>query len=125
MLGDERLEPRQHLGVAAERHLRVVELLERSHAHILEAGALALRERLAREVREGRAAPEGERPLQHLDGRLRITGGKLASPLRDERLEALGIDVAGLDLQLVAVVAGEDDLSGAARQRARERLPQP
>ena len=66
MLGDERLELADQLGVAAAGQIGVDPLLERRQPQLLETGDLGLRERLVGEVGERRPAPKRERLAQLL-----------------------------------------------------------
>ena len=120
MLADERLEAAHDLGVAAEREVRVGELLLRRDPELLEAADLRLREMLVGEVRQRRPAPQGEPALQRRGRRRRAAGGELAPALLEQPLEAAGVQLLRPDGQHVAVIAGGE---GAAA--ARERLPQP
>ena len=121
VLRDQRLERAHHLGVAAERHLRLEQLLERGHADVLEPRALALRERLLGEVGERASAPQSQRPLEQLDGALRVGRDGAVAALGDEPLEAVRVDAVGLHPQLVAVLARQDHVVRAASVfRSRE-----
>ena len=57
VLADERLELPDQLGMAAERQLCLVEILDRGHTQVLQPRDLTLRELLGDEVGERRAAP--------------------------------------------------------------------
>lgn len=59
---DQRLELGDQLGVAPQRQLGLHQLLTRRHAELLQPRRLRPRERLVREVREGRPTPERQRP---------------------------------------------------------------
>ena len=74
VLGDQRVELADHLGVAAEREPRLDELLGDRDPQLLQPRALAVGERRVREVRERRPAPLGERALERRRGRL--AGGR-------------------------------------------------
>jgi len=62
--GDRRLELRDQLGVPARCEVRVEPCLERREPELFQARDLGLRERLVRQVRERRAAPEPKRAAQ-------------------------------------------------------------
>ena len=72
MLGDERLQLADELGVPAELELGVDPLLDRGEAQLLEAGDLALGEGVVGEVGQRLAAPERERLGERAGGRLRV-----------------------------------------------------
>ena len=64
VLGDQRLELRHQLVMAAERQVGVDAILERREPQLLQPGDLALRVRLAAEIGERLAVPERERIAQ-------------------------------------------------------------
>ena len=86
VLGDQRLQLPDHLGVAAERQLGLDQLLERRDAQVVEPGDLALRERLVGEIRQRRAAPQRQRLLERRQRRARA--GRRPAPLRPRRRAA-------------------------------------
>ena len=105
VLADQRLQPADHLGVAAERELRLDELLARGDPQLLEPGDLGLRERLVGEVGQRRAAPERERALERGGGRRRAARGELAPALaRAAARSGAASSCSGLDGQRVAVL---------------------
>ncbi len=138
---DERLELGDELCMPAEREIRLDPLLDGDRAQLLEPRDLGLRERLVQEVRERRAAPEGERLAQRTLGRCRISPSERPAPLLGETREAVEIDPLRSELELVARRArrdhgaerltelGDVDLDGVRRRvglLARpERLDQP
>jgi hypothetical protein len=124
MLADQRLELWHHLVMAAQLQLRLHQLLERRGPEVCQPGDLALDEWLVRDVREGRAAPQRERPLERPNGVLRAALGQLASALGDQQLELVRVELLRIEPQLVAVVAGHDDVGGAVAARPGERLAQ-
>ena len=71
VLGDQRLELADQVGVAAEREVGLDPFLDRRQAQVLEPSDLCLRERLERELGQRRAAPERERLVQRVGGALR------------------------------------------------------
>jgi hypothetical protein len=111
MLADQRLQLPHHLGMGAERQLGLDQLLERRDAQVIEPSDLALREPLIGEVRQGRAAPQRQRPLKRRSGAFRAARGEFAPPLGDETLEAVRVEAFGIELQLIAVFAGDDQVS--------------
>ena len=98
VLSHERLELADQLGVAAELELGRDALLERAEAQLLEPGDLRLGERLVRELRECRPAPERQ-CLREQPGALVRRGS--ARPL-DSLLEPGDVELAGLDVDDVA-----------------------
>src|SRR5262249_56843039 len=105
----EPLELADELRVAAELEIGVDPLLEREYAQLLEARDLICRERFVREVRKRRAAPEAERLVQ----RLRV------APL-EKPLEALEVELAGLDLDGVAGGSRDDPLCAEELAQLRD-----
>jgi hypothetical protein len=118
LLGDERLEPCDRLGVAPGGELGVDRQFERPHAKLLEATDLRPGERLGGDVGEWGAAPELERGTgETVRGTRWLAGGLL-----DQLLEAQRVDRALGQTKLVAAPAGEDLGLGAA---LAERLAKP
>ena len=97
VLGDERRELADELGMTAERELGVDSVLERCEAQLLEPRACGLGEALVGEVRERRAAPERER-LAQLRRRVRECG---LSRVPQQRLEPVEVDLILLDLEQI------------------------
>ena len=124
VLGDQRLELADHVGVPAERELGLDQLLERHHAQIFEPGDLGLRESLVREVGQRRAPPERERPLERRNGALRATGCQLAAPLGDQPLEPVRVQGLRVKLQLVATLTRDEKVSGGTAVLTGERPAQ-
>ena len=87
VLGDQRLELADQLGVAAEREVGLDPLLERRQPQVLEPAALGLGERLVRELGERRPAPERERLAQHRRGPFRVAVRERLAPLGEQPLE--------------------------------------
>ena len=105
LLGDQRLEPADRLGVAPGGELGVDRQLDRPQVKLLEAADLGAGERLGGDVGERGAAPQLERG----GGQAVRPGARpLASGLLDQLLEAQGVDRARGQAQLVAAPAGED-----------------
>ena len=92
MVPDERLELRQHGGVAAERELRLEALLERGEPQLLEPRDRRLRERLVGEVGERCAAPEPERTTEQVGGALRIAALERLGRVVRPALEAVEVE---------------------------------
>ena len=102
---DERLELGNELGVAAEGEVGLDPLLESGQAQLLEASDLALRERLGREVRKRRSAPERECGPQGLRCTLGLACGEELSTLAEQALETGEVELLGLERQQVPVPA--------------------
>ena len=100
--------------VAAELDLRLDPVLERGQPELVEAGDLALEERLEREVGERGPAPERERVAQGCGALGRRQGPRVVH----QALEPAGVDRAGVDAQQVAGRAGLDHFLA-------ERVPEP
>src|SRR4051794_33508549 len=100
----EALELSDRLAVATERQVGLDPVLEGGEAKLLEASELGLQRGLEPEVVEGRPAPERQRLRQLLGG-----GGRVAcrSGLADELAEAVEVELAGLDVQLITRRAGD------------------
>ena len=81
------------VGVAAERELRVDELLVRRDPQLLQPRDRGLGERLVGEVGERGAAPQGEAALQRGGGGRRMAGGELAPAPVEEVLEAARVEL--------------------------------
>ena len=99
----------------AQRELGLREQLQDGHAQVFQAQRLALREPLVREVRERRAAPQGERVLERLRRARRTARRELGAAVREVALEAVGVEGTGVELQLVAVLVRGDRRGGAER----------
>ncbi len=91
----------EQVGVAAERQVRVDPSLEGNRALLLEPCDLRLCEVLVRDVGERRAAPEREPLAQARSGLGRAVVLERRRALADELLEALDVELAGLDAQRV------------------------
>ena len=98
---DERLELRDELGVPAKREVGLDALLEHDSAELLETCDLGLGKRLVEEVRERRAAPEGERLAHRALGGDRIAAHERGAPLLRQSREAVDVDVFGRELEHV------------------------
>ena len=111
LLGDERLELADELGVAPEGEVGVDPLLEGRPAKLLEPGDLRLRPRLVGDVGKRWAPPERQRLTEGRRGELRATGAERLPPLGEQALEAQRIELVGRDVEHVAGRAGEDRLA--------------
>ena len=117
VLGDECLELCDQLVVAPEREVGIDSQLDRRQPDLLEPGDRGLREVLVGKVRERRAPPERERvaqPCRRLRG---PTAAEQAPALVHQPLEAMEIQVVGLDPE---DVAGGPGLQHVLRKRLAE-----
>ena len=124
MLADQDLELLDHLGVAAERELRLDQLLQRRDPQVIQASDLREGKRLVGEVRQRIPAPQRQRLLERSDGRVGAVAGKLGAAPGEEPLEAVRVELLGIECQLVAALARDDRAGAAASVRARQRLAQ-
>jgi hypothetical protein len=124
VLADQRLQLPHHLGMGAERQLRLDQRLQRGDPQVLEPGDLPLREGLVGELRQRRAAPQRQRLLERRNGALRVGAGQLGAPLGHQPLEALRVEAVGIERQLVAALARHDHAGRAVTGLTRERLAQ-
>ena len=98
MLGDERLELRDQRPLAPERELGLDPLLPRDQAQLLEPLDVDARERLELEVRERPAAPQALAVPQHPGRAFRVPLLERSPPLGQQPLEAVQVELAGLDV---------------------------
>src|SRR6187551_3294721 len=107
MLGDAGLELGDDRAVASELEHRLESPLEGLETKLLETPDLALGEVRERELDEGRPAPEGQRPLERDERRLRIVRQR-ALRLRSKRRESVGVDRLRRDAQHIAGRLGDE-----------------
>jgi hypothetical protein len=108
IVADETLERGNELDLAAERELGVGEELACPQPALLEPARLRFRQRLARQVGEWRAAPQLERCSEVGGGVVCLSGRELVAAASNEALEALQVELAGLESEPVAPAAGLD-----------------
>ena len=108
VLGDERLELRHQVVMAAERQVGVDAILERGEPQLVQPGDLALRERLAAEIGQRLAVPQRERIAQARRPLGRIVP-RLA-PRRPATRTGPGRPRAARDLQQIAGRARPDPI---------------
>ncbi len=108
MLGDERLELAGEVAVTSERQVGLDPVLERRETQLLESHDGRLGERLVREVGKSRAAPEAQRLAKTACCALCITRRGGGSGACRERLEAVQIQLIGLELDDVTGGTGRD-----------------
>ena len=102
MLGDQRLELTHELVVASELEVGVDSELERRQPDLFEPGDRRLRKALVREVGERGAPPRGQRVAEPLRGVGRQPASQQAPPLVHQALEAVQVELVGLDPDDVA-----------------------
>ena len=101
-VGDERLQLRDELVVVAEREVGIDALLERRQARLFEPACRSLREGLVGDLRQRRAAPEGESLAQACRG----VGPVVC--FADEPFKPECVHVVGIDAEPVAPARGLD-----------------
>jgi hypothetical protein len=116
VLGHERLELPDELGMTARLQVGVHAVLERGEPQALEAGDLRSREVLVREVCERRPAPHRERLAQPSRRALR---GRFAR-LGNDPLEARPVELVRLDAQQVAGLARDESPLAELFAQARD-----
>ena len=104
VLGHQRPQLADQVGVAAARELRAHPLLDRLHPQLLQPRDLALREVVEAVVGERRPAPQLERGLQVGGGRVRVLGPRAL----EQVLEAVRVDRAALHAERVPGRAAVD-----------------
>ena len=120
LLGDQRLEPGDRLGVAPCGEIGVDRQLDRAQVEPLEAADLGSGKGLGGDVGERGAAPQLERGSGQA---VRPGAGLFTSGLFDQLLEAQGIDRIPGKAQLVAAPAGEDLCLRAALAEGLAQAP--
>src|SRR5947208_14182033 len=98
MLGCERLELADDLGVPAGFELRLDAILDGGQPQLFEPADLRLCERFEGEISKRRAAPEGQTLLELRGARLR----RLAPRLVDQPPESVEVELVALDAKLIA-----------------------
>ncbi len=136
VLDDQRLELTEHLVVAAEPELGLDPVLGRREPQLVEPRDLALDERVVAEIRERLPTPERQRLLQELGGLAVRAPAERCRSFHGEPLEALGVQLVGLDPQAVGAALGRQavgddlphlrdvDLERVRRGRGRLLAPQ-
>jgi len=110
VIGDERFELRDELGVSGEREVGLHALFQRGEAQLLEPGDVALGERFVRDVGERRPSPEGEGLAKDCGRMIGVACCQLAAPLGDEPLEALEVELVRPDVEPVPGSLRRDSL---------------
>ncbi len=101
MVTHQSLELRDELSLPAERKVGFDSLLERGETKLFQSRDLGLGEGLIGQVRERWPAPERQRRAQHFRRLLRIPARPKLSPLGEKALEALDVELLGLERQHV------------------------
>ena len=118
VLRDEHCEFIDHIVVVTERQVGLQPVLEHPQAELLEAPDLRLGARLVGHVFVGGAAPQGQRLDEAGAGGGRVIAEQEPS-VRDEALEAGGVDLVRRHAQHVAGGLGRQDPVGLAPRPAR------
>jgi hypothetical protein len=111
VLGGQPGELCDQLGVLAQLKFRLVPLLQRRQAQVVEASGLDGGDRGYGSTGQGRAPPQGERRLQEGGRAARLAGRDRLPGLTHQRLEAVQVELARLDGELVAGRASLADLA--------------
>lgn len=109
MTGEQRPQLRHQLGTAAEGQVRLDAVLDGGQPQLGEAGGLGVR---VRQVRQGRAAPQGERRPQPVGRPRGITPGEGGTALPGQPRGAVGVDRVR---RYGEAVAGRDGLDRRVR----------
>ena len=99
MVRHERLELPDEVSVAPEPEVCVDACLKGTEPKLLEPRGLALRERLGAEFHKSRPAPERQRVAQRDRCELSAAFGERPLPFSDEPLEAVQVELLGLELR--------------------------
>jgi hypothetical protein len=118
----ERFELRRYGGVKPEGEVGFEPVLEGVEPFLLEPSDLDLRERLVSEVRQRRAAPQLERFAQALGCALRLPVSECRPALGREALEALEVELAGLDADQITAAVRDDDVAQLAAEARHMHL---
>ena len=97
----ERLELRHELVVVAERELRLDQILLRPDVQLIESSNLFVCECLVGEVRQRRSPPERQRRPELLGRVDVIAGGERGPALGEQALEAVAVELVGLERERV------------------------
>ncbi len=127
VLAHERLQLTGQLRVAAQGQVSVDPVREGGDPLLVQPGDRDLRERLIADVGEGRATPHLQRAAQRARGVSGFVAGQLGAAGLHQRLEPVGIDPAGRQLQGVSAGHAGDHLRSRPGQRAGtcQRAPEP
>ena len=124
MLAHELLELRGQLGVPADQEPRLEAVLQRRQAQLAQAAQRTAHRCVELELRERRAAPERERPLEDRGGLLGAAGQQCLPPLAAQPLEAVHIEPFRVDPKDVAVQLGHERRVRAPRRHELADLRQ-
>ena len=121
VLRDQPLKLADDIGMPAESEVGLDSLLECAQPRLFKPGDLRLGERLVREIRERRTAPQGERLAQQHRGRRRLRPLRV----RYQPFEASEVDLLRIDVQRVAGRTRDDQPCVIAARSVRlEHLAQ-
>ena len=113
MLPNERLELVHHSTARAERQLRLDPLLQRAETKLLQPRPLLLEQAPVGDVGKRRATPERQRLAQPLPRERRIASSYRLPPLVSQALEAVEVELVGLNPQAVSGSLSEKALISA------------
>src|SRR5207247_5472563 len=99
MLRDQGLELARELRMVSELKLGPDPLLDCDQVQLFQPGDLGLGERLVGEIGERGAPPERERLGEQIRGLARSTGSEGASAFGEQGLEAMKVELAGLEAE--------------------------
>ncbi len=119
--GDQHTQFGHDLGMPAHPQVGVDPPLQRGHPVLLQAQHLQLENGADADVDEGGALPHPQRPAEQFGGGAvvaRLVGGASGG---GDTGELVGVDLAGLHLQEVSPVLGDQDVLGPAGRVAVER----
>ncbi len=114
MLRYECLQVGDQIGMPTERELGLDAFLQRDQAKLLEPLDVHPGERLEFQIGQRPAAPQALRLAQRPRRAIRVALGPSSSPVPQQPLEALEVELSGLDLQHVPRRAGEQHRALAA-----------
>ena len=118
VLVNEPLELGRELGAVTERELRLEPRLERAQPELLESLRVRLERFAVEQVAPGRPAPQRERDRQLAQCCVIVIVLSRRAGVRDESLEFVDVELAGLDAQQIAARL-------ASQTVLAEELPQP
>jgi hypothetical protein len=93
MVGDERLELSDEVGVTTEREVGLDQVFEGDETKFFESGSFASAERLRGELGQGGATPKFERPAKRLGSCRRLPADERLMAPRELALEAMEVEL--------------------------------
>ena len=114
MTGDEDFEVGDEITLTPEGEVCVGQLLDRGQVELVQPGDLVLGERVEGEVGERRAPPEAERLTEERRRLERRARGERRARFREQRREAVRVELSVLDPEDVPGRPGQEDASASA-----------